>query len=1693
MSKPKKHFHRRPAKGNAAADDNDTEKEYSSISDKAILQYESGDPTSVKRWAEKWGLRADQKFTGLSSIFLLDRLPTIRQIKTPNTPWNDANDPHHIQRSLQNEEVKRVSRKTDELEQASSTLFTEMLEHISPAGIQAIKTYIHLEKVKQQQQDYDNQHRMQQKAIAIYNHRQEIRSRRAKRQRRQLKTTQKAEQLASTSTDGAMGAVVGAAAGTRSKKGKGKLAKADKEDEPVDEGTQPEPTGVDGGDNTTSSSTAASSAAGATSSAAAAPSSTSANVTKRIIIVAEDSDTEDEVIPDDDDDLEDDLHHINEVDMDPENAWNEFRARCDALDLWLAVKMTHVVKKSGNSVTDANEATKRYWTVKMSPSHTLDRYYEIWSEVVNGFKATHNGRLPGPEDEMAQQFIESLDASRWGEMQAQCKNDSQSWDQTIRNNAYPSSVNQAYVSASQRVSAAMNYSDNRKPPLAMAVIAKLPTAKSKKATMSIEADKKKKDDPQPASEDKRVKFADNGKGAKDKDVPKSRKPPGECIICSEQHWSSQCPELQACRALVRSKSAKPASTHLITLCTSAKSLAVDKTIKTNSNLSDNIIIDDNASDVHIFRNRALLSNVREAEEYIELTGINQSGAGLLCTEVGDFGEITPVYISDSAATNVLSHAMLEDAFPMEYKQGESITYKMEHENLKFNRIGNRYIHVSEVKNTLISSVRENMEGYSKREIKRAEQARDLTDKLNNPGESTVERALKLGTWDNVGVTVHDLHRAKAIHGPDVPGLKGRTTRPKPSEMIIDSARPIPHQRQGILSVDLMIIEKSTFVIGVIDQIGMTLSQYIRNRSSSALLEALNVMIATCEEQGWTVNIRSDNEKSIAAVVNYLRTKNYKTRVDFVAPGRKVPIVERKIRTIEEKTRAVIARLPYMLPLFIVKWLVANVVATDNMMPSNSGHVAIGENRCPREIFLGKRIDVKKDLRIKFGQYVQLYNPNIPFINSMQARTRGAIALGTIPGTDGVTRFWVLATNRIVTASKWVEIPIDDTIISHINSIANNIGRSQDDPMVTEEIETAEEHAVETDSQQEQDEVDGHITVTEYTPKSQIAPLPLTAPEVTVGIADIPDIPAAVEQASEMRRSERATKGKAAERYTYTTNKVGKTRTTMRRYVFNISSSKAIKEHGKPVIEAIANEIEGILKYDTLRSVNPAKLTRDERRKIMRSKLFLKMKKHPDGTFDKWKARLVAGGDSQDRSQYSIDETSSPTVALWAVYALAALRKKGSTVKTIDIKQAYLNAVIGSRELLMRIQPDVAAIITDIVPAWSEDLDKDGSLIVKLHKALYGCVESAKLFYDHLRKTLNEIGYEPLKSDPCVYLKRQHNDTSLVMTHVDDLHIISDTPQLADEIQKHLEGVYGAVNVQDGLEHNYLGMHFSYCENGSVKITMDGYISETLKEYGITEKDISRYPANQELFTINETSPPLSTSDQELFRSRVMKLMYLGIRIRPDLLTALAYLSTRLTKASEDDKKKLHQVYAYLNHTTDLFLTLTADEPVQLNAWIDASLGVHQDYKGHTGGVLTLGKGVLHAKSTKQKINSKSSTESELIGVSDYLSNVLQLRGFLEEIGYQLGPARLHQDNQSTMKLLAKGRPASDSTRHIAMRYFFAKDRVDNGEIEFIYCPTDDMLADTLTKPLVGKAFFKHRHALLNLPGTSDRRGVLRFE
>jgi hypothetical protein len=200
------------------------------------------------------------------------------------------------------------------------------------------------------------------------------------------------------------------------------------------------------------------------------------------------------------------------------------------------------------------------------------------------------------------------------------------------------------------------------------------------------------------------------------------------------------------------------------------------------------------------------------------------------------------------------------------------------------------------------------------------------------------------------------------------------------------------------------------------------------------------------------------------------------------------------------------------------------------------------------------------------------------------------------------------------------------------------------------------------------------------------------------------------------------------------------------------------------------------------------------------------------------------------------------------------------------------------------------------------------------------------------------------------------------------------------------------------------------------------------------------------------------------------------------LLAASFLATRVNCASEQDWEKLQRLLKWFNLTRNdkLRLEMNRSDVQQVIVSVDASHAVHKNnMRGHTGYAISLGKGTILAGSMKQKINTRSSTESELVAVSDALCNVMFVDNLLRGQHLIVSPVVLLQDKQSTVYMMRNGKGSSSLTRHIDIRYFWITDLLRAERVVLQISTSKQMSSDTLTKPLQGEAFERHDEVLIN--------------
>ena len=253
------------------------------------------------------------------------------------------------------------------------------------------------------------------------------------------------------------------------------------------------------------------------------------------------------------------------------------------------------------------------------------------------------------------------------------------------------------------------------------------------------------------------------------------------------------------------------------------------------------------------------------------------------------------------------------------------------------------------------------------------------------------------------------------------------------------------------------------------------------------------------------------------------------------------------------------------------------------------------------------------------------------------------------------------------------------------------------------------------------------------------------------------------------------------------------------------------------------------------------------------------------------------------------------------------------------------------------------------------------------------------------------------------------------------------------------------------------------------IDMIGYLEKILDDHGANK--FSNYPAGADLMdTYENESELLDEAEQKIFHSNVAKILFVAKRTKLVVLTAISFLASRVNKANQKDKSKLNKIFAYLNETKYQLTKYKCNTKVELQSFIDASWATHEDCKGRTGVILTMGGAAIGGWSYKQRMVTRNSTESEIVALTDGLSEVVWAKKWLTSQGYVLGAINVYQDNQAVIELIASERRTHQRTKHIDARYFYARELMEQKEIVLIWIPNHLMLADMMTKPVMGALF-----------------------
>ena len=1338
----------------------------------------------------------------------------------------------------------------------------------------------------------------------------------------------------------------------------------------------------------------------------------------------------------------------------------------DPLELFQLIKTSHVGARGSIEIVARVERTQIYENIKQLPNESIRDYRDRIRVAIDGMKAV--GLTPPTEDIQTVRFIKGLDEARFLQMQAHISNAT-----TLGTMTYPKNVDDAARFASEYV-VPKKQGVGLTPAAAFVTVKKSP--KQKKATYEATVD---------AQETK-----DNKKTTEVKEsAKKETKSKIKCFFCEKTgHRMEDCYSLQAAkRDGVLDKYVKKRTTdeseasgyvahaaHAFPLIFHARGKVTEPTV---------VLLDNQATD-HIFFNKELLSNLRQGDSTIRFGGL---GGDVTTNMMGDFGPIGKVWFSKETPVNILSWSKLvREKFEVSYKSetdvfvinfGEESTW--EFKLLESGLYGHNF------RAQTFITVAEAESRYTHRQVQDAKKARELIRTLGVPSVAAVKSIVHNGQATGFDISPKDIDRAIDIYGPPLASLKGKSTEPKPIKAKYDR---IDHKVAQELNMytDIMFVCGLPFMVSVLKPIGLVISTFmgkgVKAKGKDNVLQIIKSHVAIARSENFIVRvIHADGEGAVKSIVAEIRSMGI---VPNLLPGQHVGDVEVVIKLLKNWARGILHTLPFKLHLDLVPELIAYVAQRINLFPSKRGYVGIPAIQA----LSGIKVDISKEARLPFGEYVQCTTPNIAHRNDVRVpRTEGGIVMGQANRSGGL-RVLSLHTKKIMVRNKMETINMPEDVIANLNSWAEAGASIEGEEDLEEDIQTQEVHSPEYQSLQESTQHDVVESTSEQPPteaeeksEEEESNKSDSAPEVDDPIIstseDIADVVVEEEEeevsnsskeqvATAESISESGSNGRSKRSTGVNYRQLHRfgffVATKVEAWGFNLSVKKATEMLGSAATEAIKKELTMLLEKQVFHPVKWEDVSKEDKIKSIRSFMFMKEKYLPSGKFDKVKARLVGNGAQQDRDIF--ESLSSPTTSLTSLMIVGTLAARdGKTVVTADITGAYLNAMMPDRQVML-IGKEISEILISMDENYKKFLRRNGDIPVVLDRALYGCVQSALLWYNTMRQFMVELGFAVNPYDECVFSMGMVT----VVLYVDDLLIVSSDDLQLNSFLVKLKNKFKEITVNHGTIHNYLGMVLDFSRKGVFRVSMDIFINKIVQDFN--GKGHAPTPALDDMFK-SDSGELLNDNDRQTFHSAVASILYAAKRARPDVLLATSYLTTRVSAPTEGDMKKLQRLLSYLRATTSKGIELSASEDMRIKSYIDASYAAHSDGKSHSGMLITLGSGPIFVKSNKQKIVTKSTWEAELVALSDGCSQAIWTQHFMSKLGYEI-PVVIYQDNKATIASIKKGRPSSDRSRHVNVKYFWLSSKLQEGSIDVQYMPTEDMIADVLTKPMQGSLFKK---------------------
>ncbi|GJQ89436.1 ribonuclease H-like domain-containing protein [Tanacetum coccineum] len=461
--------------------------------------------------------------------------------------------------------------------------------------------------------------------------------------------------------------------------------------------------------------------------------------------------------------------------------------------------------------------------------------------------------------------------------------------------------------------------------------------------------------------------------------------------------------------------------------------------------------------------------------------------------------------------------------------------------------------------------------------------------------------------------------------------------------------------------------------------------------------------------------------------------------------------------------------------------------------------------------------------------------------------------------------------------------------------------------------------------------------------------------------------------------------------------------------------------------------------------------------IVRSMWLYKHKYNADGSLNRYKARLVANGRSQQQG-IDYDDTFSPVVKpaiIRTVLSFAVSRQW--PIHQLDVKNAFLHGHL--TKTVYMYQP----------PEFTDSAHSD--YVCLLQKSLYGLKQASRAWFQQFSSCIIRAGFYHSKTDSSLFIFHKGPDTAYLLIYVDDIILTASSTSLLQRIISLLHAEFAMTDL--GPLNYFLGISVTRTISG-IFLSQTKYATEILEQAQMLNCNPCRTPIDTEKKLGPEGSP---VTDPTLYRSLAGSLQYLTFT-QPDLSYAVQQLCLYMHDPRVPHLNAMKRVLRYLRETTDLGLHLFRSTTSQLIAYSDADwAGCPATRRSTSGYCVFLGDNLLTWSSKRQDTLSCSSVEAEYRRVANAVAETSWIRNLLRELHAPLFTATLvYYDNVSAVYMSAN--PVQHQrNKHIEIDIHFVRDKVAAGHVRVFHVPSRFQYTDIFIKGLPYPLFTDFRFSL----------------